>query len=156
MLYWNDVTFTDSSTANFHSNSFLGRPEPIYTYKDTSRSGTLSWKIIVDHPSITNLLVDKVYKSLDDKVLNKVMDSFFSGCKKYDLYELASSYNFFPIDFFFEVQTVLEGGGVEVHEIERIVQEQIPTQCPEDIQHLICRLRPSQHKVLWLLGQIVY
>ena len=124
------LTFTDSSTANFHSNSFLGRPEPIYTYKDTSRSGTLTWKIIVDHPSITNLLVDKVYKSLDDKVLNKVMDSFFSGCKKYDLYELASSYNFFPVDFFFEVQTVLEGGGVEVHEIERIVQEQIPTVVP--------------------------
>jgi hypothetical protein len=34
--------------------SFLGRPEPIYTYKNTSRTGQLSWKIIVDSPSVMN------------------------------------------------------------------------------------------------------
>ena len=124
------LTFSDSAQANFHSNSFLGRPEPIYTYKDTSRTGQISWKILVDHPSITNLLVDKVYKNLDDKKLNKVLDSFFSGCKKYDLYELTAAYNFFPTDFFFEVQTYLEGGGVEIHELERTIIENIPTVVP--------------------------
>jgi len=101
------ISFSDTSTPNFHSNSFLGRPEPIYTYKDTTRTGTLSWKMIVDHPSIVNLLVDKVYKNMDDKKLNKILDSFFSGCKNYDLYDLSTIYQQFPPEFFFEVENIL-------------------------------------------------
>ena len=124
------LTFNDTSSANFTSNSFLGRPEPIYTYKDTNRSGQLSWKIVVDHPSITNLLVNKVYKNLDPKKLNKIMDSFFSGCKKYDLYELASSYNTFPTDFFFETQTFLEGGGETTETMSKPLITDVPTLVP--------------------------
>jgi len=124
------LTFSDSSSANFNSNSFLGRPEPIYTYKDTNRSGQLTWKIVVDHPSITNLLVDKVYKNLDKVKLNKVMDSFFSGCKKYDLYELATAYNTFPIDFFFETQTFIEGGGETVDFQTNTLDVQVPVTIP--------------------------
>ena len=45
------LTFTESVSANWNANEFLGRPEPIYTYKNTSRTGTLTWKIVVDHPS---------------------------------------------------------------------------------------------------------
>ena len=29
------IDFSESNTANWSSTSFLGRPEPIYTYKDT-------------------------------------------------------------------------------------------------------------------------
>jgi hypothetical protein len=31
-----DLTFSDNSKPDFNGTSFLGRPEPIYTYKNTS------------------------------------------------------------------------------------------------------------------------
>jgi hypothetical protein len=48
-----DLKFGDNSTANWQDTTFLGRPEPVYTYRSTTRNGTLSWKIIVDHPSVS-------------------------------------------------------------------------------------------------------
>ena len=74
-----DLSFNDSSTANFTSTSFLGRPEPIYTYKDTSRTGTISWKIIVDHPSVMNILVDKQLKGKDSQKVDSILESFFAA-----------------------------------------------------------------------------
>jgi hypothetical protein len=86
------LTFSDSSSPKFNSTSFIGRPEPIYTYQNTSRTGSLSWDIIVDHPSVLNIIVDKELESQDNKTVNGVIASFFAGCKKYDLYELAAKY----------------------------------------------------------------
>jgi hypothetical protein len=88
-----DLKFSDSSQASWNPTSFLGRPEPIYTYKDTKRSGTLSWKMIVDHPSILNLVVDQQLKGAGKEKMNSILDSFFAGCVKYDIYELAKKYN---------------------------------------------------------------
>ena len=87
------LTFTESVTANWNTSDFLGRPEPIYTYKNTSRGGTLSWKIVVDHPSILNTIVNKVLSNESNKErVNSIIDSFFAGCRKYDIYELAKKY----------------------------------------------------------------
>ena len=87
------LTFNESVSANWNQSDFLGRPEPIYTYKNTSRSGTLQWKIVVDHPSILNSIVDKVLGNETNKVrVNSILDSFFAGCRKYDIYELAKKY----------------------------------------------------------------
>lgn len=49
-----DLKVDDSATAQWETENFLGRPEPVYTYNSSSRSGTLSFKVIVDHPSIIN------------------------------------------------------------------------------------------------------
>ena len=88
-----DLTFSESVSANWNPNDFLGRPEPIYTYKNTSRSGTLSWKIVVDHPSVLNVIVNKVLSNETNKTrINSILDSFFAGCRKYDVYELAKLY----------------------------------------------------------------
>lgn len=87
------LKFNDNSTANWQDTTFLGRPEPIYTYKSTSRNGTLSWKIVVDHPSVLNLIVDKVLANEIDSNADQVLDSFFAGCQQYDLYELAAKFN---------------------------------------------------------------
>jgi hypothetical protein len=84
-----DLKFSDSSTASFQGTSFLGRPEPMYTYKETSRSGTLSWKIVVDHPSILNVIVRKQLKGARKEKVDSIIESFFAGCVKYDIYELA-------------------------------------------------------------------
>jgi hypothetical protein len=97
-----ELTFSESISANWNPNEFLGRPEPIYTYKNTSRSGTLSWKIVVDHPSVLNVIVNKVLSNETNKTrINSILDSFFAGCRKYDVYELAKLYvNINPNDLY--------------------------------------------------------
>ena len=87
------LTFSESVSAQWNASDFLGRPEPIYTYKSTQRGGTLSWKIVVDHPSVLNVIVNKVLANETNATrVNSILDSFFAGCRKYDLYELAKRY----------------------------------------------------------------
>ena len=87
------LTFNETVTTNWNPNDFLGRPEPIYTYKNTSRGGSISWKIVVDHPSALNVIVNKVLSNETNKVrIDGILESFFAGCRKYDLYELAKKY----------------------------------------------------------------
>ena len=93
-----DLNFNEDTQADFNTTTFLGRPEPVYTYKSTSRGGTLKWKIIVDHPSILNLIVNKVLANEGDRPkVDSIISSFFAGCKKYDIYELAKIYNTVPV-----------------------------------------------------------
>jgi hypothetical protein len=87
------LTFSEQTSANWNQSEFLGRPEPIYTYKNTSRTGTLNWKIVVDHPSALNVVVNKILSNETNKVrVDSILESFFAGCRKYDLYELAKKY----------------------------------------------------------------
>ena len=103
-----DLTFTESVTANWNPSEFLGRPEPIYTYKNTSRTGTLTWKIVVDHPSILNVIVNKVMKGeIDNNRINNLLDSFFAGCKKYDIYALAKLYTTINPNDLFQLQQAI-------------------------------------------------
>lgn len=90
-----NLDFSDESTANFDPVEFIGRPEKIHTYKNTDRSGNISFEIIVDHPSISNLLVDQEFKDIrPESEITKVLDSFFAGCLKYDLYTLTKRFAF--------------------------------------------------------------
>ena len=95
-----DLSFDDTSRAEFSNVDFIGRPESVYTYKNTQRTGTLSWTILVDHPSISNLLIEQELKSVTpESKVTKIMDSFFAGCTTYDVYELAKRYlQFSPND----------------------------------------------------------
>jgi hypothetical protein len=87
------LQFSETSTANWNASEFLGRPEPVYTYKSTNRGGSLQWKIVVDHPSVLNVIVNKVLANETNRTrVNSIIDSFFAGCRKYDLYELAKKY----------------------------------------------------------------
>jgi outer membrane protein OmpA-like peptidoglycan-associated protein len=102
-----ELTFNDSSSANWSETSFLGRPEPMYTYKDTRRTGSLNWKMIVDHPSIMNLIVNKQLKGVNKERVNSIIDSFFAGCTKYDLYQLGLKFNTIPTKDLYTYQEVL-------------------------------------------------
>jgi hypothetical protein len=125
------LTFNDSSTANWDEKAFLGRPEPIYTYKNTSRNGSLSWKIVVDHPSVLNILVNKVLANETPINANKMLESFFAGCQKYDLYDLASKYGTVNRTALQEIQKILTtspaeyGNIVETIPIEPSKNEQL-------------------------------
>lgn len=50
-----DLKFNESVQVQWQPNDFIGRGEKIYTYTNTDRSGTLSFILLVDHPSIVDM-----------------------------------------------------------------------------------------------------
>ena len=102
------LTFSESVQSNWNTSDFLGRPEPIYTYKNTSRTGSLQWKIVVDHPSVLNVIVNKVLGNETNKTrVDSILESFFAGCRKYDIYELAKKYVTVNPNDLFELQQAI-------------------------------------------------
>lgn len=119
-----DLTFSDESQPNFNETTFLGRPEPIYTYKNTSRSGSLSWKIIVDHPAVMNTIVQKQLKNVAKKEqVDSMVESFFAGCLKYDLYELGIKFNTIPTRDLYTYQQVLNNPRLTSEELGKVAFE---------------------------------
>lgn len=47
-----DISFNEQSSARWEENNFIGRGEPMYTYSNTSRVGSLHFKLLIDHPAI--------------------------------------------------------------------------------------------------------
>lgn len=66
-----NINFTDNTSVNWDSTNFIGRGEPIYTYNNTERTGTLSFSLVVDHPGVLNSLREELQVNLE---------SFFAGC----------------------------------------------------------------------------
>jgi len=119
-----DLKFTESSTANWKANDFIGRPEPIYTYSNTNRTGTLNWKIIVDHPSVLNVITNKVLSKETNKArIDSIIESFFAGCRKYDLYELAKKYYTINPNDLFQIQEAITSKELTREELEYAVKE---------------------------------
>ena len=87
-----DMKVSEQNSAKWEPNSFLGRPEPIYTYTNTERSGTLNFKVVVDHPSVMNLLVREHFKNLNDEQADDYINAFFAGAKDIDFYSLIRTY----------------------------------------------------------------
>jgi hypothetical protein len=83
-----DLKISESNAARWEENTFLGRPEPIYTYQHTTRSGQLSFKVVVDHPSILNLLTREYFEGMSDEEADNFINAYFAGCEELDLYEL--------------------------------------------------------------------
>lgn len=98
-----DMKVSEQNSTNWTANEFLGRPEPIYTYNNTTRQGTLSWKIIVDHPSVMNAIIDKELKNDDNERVNEIVESFLYGCRNYDIYELATRFPRFTYSDIYEI-----------------------------------------------------
>jgi len=118
-----DLTFSDDSKPDFNQTNFLGRPEPIYTYKNTSRSGTISWKIVVDHPQIMNKIITEQLKNIPKERIDSIMDSFFAGCVKYDLYELAAKFNQIPVSELYTYQDILKSPRLTDEELQSVAVE---------------------------------
>ena len=67
-----DINFTDNSSVNWDSTQIIGRGEPIYTYNSTERTGTLSFKVVVDHSTV----MTEIKKDGEAELLK-----YFAGCK---------------------------------------------------------------------------
>lgn len=106
-----NIQFTESSNVNWESNNFIGRGEPVYTYNNTERSGTLSFQVIVDHPSYVNSF--RGSNGPDDHYIA----SFFAGCID-------------PSSKFADKLTVSEMSSIESANItvtpEKVITPQIP------------------------------
>ena len=82
-----DIKFNENVSVNWSSNQFIGRGESIYTYTNTERSGTLSFKLLIDHPSIVNQWRGEVrggdaIGDVDDINSNEQqLLRFFAGCE---------------------------------------------------------------------------
>ena len=117
------LTFSETVQANWQSNEFIGRPEPIYTYKNTSRGGSLTWKIVVDHPSVLNVIVNKVLANETNKVrVDSILESFFAGCRKYDLYELAKKYYTISPNDLFDIQQAISSKELTREQLEYTIK----------------------------------
>jgi len=126
-----NLTFNESVQANWNPNDFIGRPEPIYTYKNTSRSGSLTWDIVVDHPSVLNVIVNKVLANETNKPrIDSILDSFFAGCRKYDLYELAKKYYTINPNDLFQIQQAITSKELTREQMQYAINT-IPPGLPE-------------------------
>ena len=99
-----DIAIDDNSSISWSSNNFLGRPEPIYTYNYTERIGNLRFRVVVDHPTVLNRIVDKELGGLTTEQENEVLNSFFAGCYEYDIFDLSRTYPDFDRT---ELETIL-------------------------------------------------
>jgi outer membrane protein OmpA-like peptidoglycan-associated protein len=118
-----DISFSDDSTPNFSETNFLGRPEPIYTYQHTSRKGSISWKIVVDHPAIMNTIIQKQLAGVAKERVDSIVDSFFAGCTKYDMYELGIKFNTIPTRDLFTYQQILNNPRLTNEELGQVAFE---------------------------------
>ena len=58
-----DLNFNENINVQWNENSIIGRGENIYTYINTRRQGTLTFKILVDHPSVLDYYMNGSTKS---------------------------------------------------------------------------------------------
>ena len=83
-----NLKFNESSNASWEPNEFIGRGEPIFTYSNTRRSGSLSFTMLIDHPSILDYWERRNMSQggegnggVDDtKSKEQQMLRFFAGC----------------------------------------------------------------------------
>jgi len=103
-----DLSFDETNRAKFQGTEFLGRVEPVYSYQGSERTGSISFKIVVDHPSVLNTLIQKELNNVgSNHEVTKIIDSFFAGCLQYDPYELLKKYKVFSLTDILEVTDYL-------------------------------------------------
>ena len=77
-----NLKFTENINVDWNQNEFIGRGEKIYTYKNTERNGTLSFTLLIDHPSLLNKWNDA--QSGDTDKIDEDILRFFAGCGKFE------------------------------------------------------------------------
>ena len=75
------ISFTENTSVQWNENTFIGRGENVYTYSNTIRSGTLSFMMLTDHPSVTDYAS---WHEGSDKIDDDTWNRFFAGCDSLD------------------------------------------------------------------------
>ena len=75
------IQFNETTTTQWANTTFLGRGEDVYTYTNTTRTGTLSFKMVVDHPSLIDYVT---WKNTNKNVTDTDILRYFAGCGEGD------------------------------------------------------------------------
>ena len=74
-----ELTFQETASADWSENKFIGRGEPVYTYNNSTRSGTLEFTILVDHPAIVDYWMENKRDNATEDDEQSLL-RFFAGC----------------------------------------------------------------------------
>lgn len=74
------LRFNEDTSVQWNEHSFIGRGESVYTYTNTSRSGTLEFMMVVDHPSILDYATWYGKSQPDQLPKDTDVLRFFAGC----------------------------------------------------------------------------
>lgn len=80
-----ELKFNEQVQVNWGQTDFIGRGEKIYTYTNTERTGTLSFTLLVDHPSILDMWKKNGSNGLSDEDAEQALLRFFAGCEVLEL-----------------------------------------------------------------------
>lgn len=82
-----DLDFQESINVDWNQSRFLGRGEGVYTYSNTERNGTLSFALLIDHPSVIDNIPKYNLKNSDGESGDLESDilRFFAGCQPLNL-----------------------------------------------------------------------
>ena len=88
-----NLQFNESVNVSWGSNDFIGRGEKIYSYTNTERTGTLSFTILADHPSIVDYWMSTDHRrdnpgSEEDE--QKIL-RFYAGCENLEAEEITAA-----------------------------------------------------------------
>ena len=80
-----NLKFSEQVHADWNANEFIGRGEKIYSYVNSERTGTLSFTVLVDHPSIINEWtrggkMGKTANKVDPLSKDEMILRYFAGC----------------------------------------------------------------------------
>lgn len=80
-----NLKFSEQVHADWNPNDFIGRGEKIYSYVNSERTGTLSFTILVDHPSVINEWtrggkMGKTANKTSPLSKDEVILRYFAGC----------------------------------------------------------------------------
>lgn len=73
-----DINFSENINVTWDAASFIGRGEQIHTYGNTVRRGTLSFTLLIDHPSVLNSMAKN--DTIESEDYENEILRFFAGC----------------------------------------------------------------------------
>ena len=74
-----DLDFQENVTVDWDPNDFIGRGEKVYTYKNTTRTGTLSFTLLIDHPGVIDAIKNKTKYNSEEEDYQAIL-RYFAGC----------------------------------------------------------------------------
>jgi hypothetical protein len=72
-----NLSINETNNARWQPNDFIGRGEPVYTYVNSERTGTLRFTMLVDHPSSIDYAS---YGDNNDEYTDNDYHRYFAGC----------------------------------------------------------------------------
>ena len=123
-----NLKFTEQTSAQWNDNTFIGRGEKIYSYVNSERTGTLSFTILVDHPSIINEWarggkMGKTGNKVSPLSKDEMILRYFAGCDSLE-FNPREEYDV-PYSAISEYNTIIEENQIDVPVIKKVPKAKV-------------------------------